>query len=358
MDLRQILLTAFTIIFIFFQPTLRKDTLEKLDDNSSEVLRKPYNVSVTVYDRGVPTDIKRKCCTIDVQSLELNVPLMIDPDDHSEFLYPDKDGNIHFNEGESVFLSCGTDVKKNYLISFPNIFYAEFFCACGELFYGNGHSVYSLKIYWRRTKYLPAIPNTPPSDIIKALDQDAQFRSFKVVQYRIEDSYPCNLLEPAYLVSPHLMVYTAAAVAAYDYLNIVPFWKCNVSHGLFSKLLIDTVSKRKVDMYLSAKSISDLIEKKFPVHTYAFKAVIDRVGRSGVVFVTVNDIHLKLDNFVYYCENPMTEMKGARMPYHWKLKHTGYGFSYMCSVADFQRSTNIYFHEDIYEDRLLYIPTN
>ena len=65
--------------------------------------------------------------------MKLNHALIIDPDDHSKFLYPDEDGNIHFNRGDPVFLSCGTNGNTFKLI--PNVAYQTFYCLCEKTFH-------------------------------------------------------------------------------------------------------------------------------------------------------------------------------------------------------------------------------
>lgn len=48
-------------------------------------------------------------CAIDVKSLGLKHPLIIDPTDLEKFIYPDKNGKINLNIGNSVFASCTLD---------------------------------------------------------------------------------------------------------------------------------------------------------------------------------------------------------------------------------------------------------
>ena len=46
----------------------------------------------------------------------INQALIIDPSDHSKFLYPDRNSDIYFDEEELVFLSCGKNCNSFKLI--------------------------------------------------------------------------------------------------------------------------------------------------------------------------------------------------------------------------------------------------
>ena len=68
-----------------------------------------------------------------MKNLKINHALIIDPSDHSKFLYPDKNGDIYFHEEQPVFLSCGTD--GNYFELMKGLAFATFNCLCDKTFH-------------------------------------------------------------------------------------------------------------------------------------------------------------------------------------------------------------------------------
>ena len=73
-----------------------------------------------------------KSCRINVKRLKLNHALIINPYNHSKFLYPDEEGFIFFKKDDPVFLSCGINGNTFKLI--PHGAYGTFYCLCDQTF--------------------------------------------------------------------------------------------------------------------------------------------------------------------------------------------------------------------------------
>lgn len=226
--------------------------------------------------------------------------------------------------------------------------------------------------------------------ILQALHEDAQIDSFKELMpyqsHEPEKSYfkkdGCHIFGRDRLASRDANVYSAAALATYHYTNIMPLFKCitsanwlkidrhinemattlkkdlTVYSGVYKTLVLyDQIARLNKDVYLSVSPWTSGGNKmSFPIPLYFYKMVVDIMGEIGVVYVTVNNLFITDQTVTSYhiCKNPIFEMRGVKMPSGWKPKDYTAGYSYMCTVDDFQTFNNIVFDMSL-KDQLLYI---
>ncbi|OXU30352.1 hypothetical protein TSAR_015881 [Trichomalopsis sarcophagae] len=296
-----------------------------------------------------------KFCVINFKVLKIEHALIIDPKDHSKFLYPDDKGNIYFKEGDPVFLSCAQE-ESNCFNRLPKQSSQTFICRLFDFneLACNSHPKHSLKLvkddshyqkfeelkYWKDrrlaeyakytvSKSLLAGQSTnvkiplPPGvccrvipSILQALNEDAQIESFKELlpyqSYESEKGY-FRIFGRDRLASRDANVYSAAALATYHFTNIIPLFKCIISNNW------PKIDEHINEMAITLKKGSD--------------GVVDRSERKGVVYVTVNDIFMDDRSAASYhiCKNPIFKMSGVKMPRGWQPKKYYAGYSYMCT---------------------------
>ncbi|OXU32082.1 hypothetical protein TSAR_007839 [Trichomalopsis sarcophagae] len=167
-----------------------------------------------------------------------------------------------------------------------------------------------------------------------------------------------------HLTPKSTFVYTAAGVATFRYINSAPQYK-PVNDGNWARMeehIVELAAKLKKDLVtitgvlgiLKLVDTADFNTEKFihlyktdnmramQVPLYFYKLVHDPLSNKGIVYVTVNNPFLKMDELSNYqiCAEPMFKIPGGKVPPRWKPKSIGKGYSYICKVSDFV-TTNV-----------------
>ncbi|OXU28790.1 hypothetical protein TSAR_005471 [Trichomalopsis sarcophagae] len=172
---------------------------------------------------------------------------------------------------------------------------------------------------------------------------------------------------PAQLVHPSSFLYKVGGLTTFLYSNTNPQWPSidkglrtdlNIYTGTFDKLkLID-----HADAYLEKSIFLNPYEKQkikysIPIPQYFWKIAYDPVHEQGVVFVTVNNPFIVHGPDYHLCKYSRSEQPNVLMPKGWNPNNITEGYSYICDLSDFLRSTNLNIKGLKNDNGLLYLPS-
>ena len=182
------------------------------------------------------------------------------------------------------------------------------------------------------------------------------------------ESYELKLTR-SQLTPKLFMIYTAGVKATFEHLNVAPQWQLIGSHnwarieqhvmdmasdlnrdlvvvtGTFDQLLLRDSYDNVNEMYLNAVVENEELQLRLPIPKFTFKVVMDtdRTPVAGVVYVTVNDPFMRVEEEDRYqiCRTPFTNRDNMKTPERWMPEDPKQGFSYVCEVDDFLSTTRI-----------------
>lgn len=323
---------------------------------------------------------------MDIHKLTLLHALIIDPSNHTRFLYPNERRLHELEQGESVFLSCPG--LNNNINSSKSIKSGVFECVNGINF-SHLDSIYSFDSLTCKNLVRYEIRDIDSSklELGYTVDEDGTFlqimeidltnsnpfvttfitktiagaqnqvflrqmnhennetlknlhRSYKIKEiYETEDHL--NYLTPGLLIPKSYFVYGINGQAAHSYLNSAPIKN---KHLINWKRIQDhprrLARQLRRDIRVFSGSLGKLNDQSILsghlIPQYFWTLAYEPISQTAVAFVTHNSIDIQT-----ICKNPVSRSSEVEMPRFWQPTKTEFGYSYMCEVRDFLRNSGL-----------------